>query len=196
MTYWCLISACSHAFQILRTLTQWVPTPKLILAHTEFHAHLHWAPNLTFTQINLCVSRSHTFISTFQTHRHMVLIISRSFAVGSIKSHAHMRRAPNLLVCLFVVCLLFLLWWCLFVLFVRMCSLPVCLFVCLFFFVLLHRCSLESLSTSSNELFRKSCRSVFCATFLLSVSIILSVCNSVLSCHLMYKQILHFFKWI
>ena len=75
-----------------------------------------------------------------------------------------------LLVCLFLVCLLFLLFAnvvCSYVVY-----LFVCLFVCLFFFVLLHGCSLESLSTSSNELFRQSCRDVFCAIFVVSVSII------------------------
>ena len=39
-----------------------------------------------------------------------------------------------------------------------------------------------------NKLFRQSCRSVFCAIFILSISIILSMCNSLLFCHLMYYK--------
>ena len=94
----------------------------------------------------------------------------------------------SLFVCLFV-CLSACCFCCLFVCVVS-------LFVCLFFFVLLHGCSLESLSTSSNEFFRQSCRPVFCAIFVLSVSIILSMYNSVLFCHLMYRQIfLNFYEF-
>ena len=77
-----------------------------------------------------------------------------------------------LLVCLFVVCLLFLLSWCLFMLFVRMCSVP----VCLFFFVLLHGCSSESLSTSSSELFRQSCRPVFFLQYLFCLFLSFFLC--------------------
>ena len=74
-----------------------------------------------------------------------------------------------------VVCGLFIV--CLFVVFVVcICSLPVCLFVFLCFIAQMQ---------FGKPLSRQS--------LVLSVSIILSMCNSVLFCHLMYKQFFNFF---